>query len=130
MPTLGFKTDSTYHSRHERTAGNSKYTIKKMLSLAWDGITSFTIKPITVILSLGAIISFVSALVTLLSVIASLSKGDSITTPLLIGSIWFLGGVQLLSVGIIGQYVGKIYVESKRRPRYIVQEVIDSEKDS
>jgi len=129
VPTLGFNTDTSYYTRNERLAGTSKYSFKKMLSLAWDGISSFTVRPINFILFLGLSVTVMSILITLFSIFVSMKNAYPLTTVLILGSIWFLGGVQLLSVGIIGQYIGKTYTESKRRPRYIIQEVVSNEEN-
>lgn len=118
VANMGYKTDTVYYTRTPRKAGESKYKFSKMLSLAWQGITSFSIKPISLILAVGFIIvllSFAAFIYTLISFF--LGKTVPGWSSIMI-SVWFLGGVQLLSVGIIGQYVGKTYIESKRRPRY------------
>lgn len=122
IPLIGYKTDCVYYSRGKRTAGESKYPLKKMISFAWDGITSFSIKPITMISILGGIIAFFSGISILYILIGKLLYGQSIQgwTSTMI-SIWFLGGVQLMSIGVIGEYIGKTYMESKRRPRYNIE---------
>ena len=118
VPLIGYKTDCVYYERGERMAGESKYPLKKMLSFAFDGITSFSIKPITLISTVGAVIIIVSLIAAIYSLISYFCGSTVPGWTSLILSIWFLGGVQLLSVGLIGQYIGKIYVEAKRRPRY------------
>ncbi len=118
VPLIGYKTDSVYYERKERTAGESKYPLKKMLSFAFDGITSFSIKPITFISAIGIIIIIASLAAAIYSLISYFCGNTVPGWTSLILSIWFLGGVQLLSVGLIGQYIGKIYVETKHRPRY------------
>lgn len=120
---MGFVTDAVYYSRKERAAGESKYPIKKMLSFAWNGITSFSIKPINALMALGCII-ILGCLVAFGYSLISYAKGNVIPgwTSLII-SIWFLGGVQLFSIGMIGQYIGKTYIESKQRPRYHIKEI-------
>ena len=124
VPLIGYKTDCSYYDRKVRVAGESKYPLKKMIALAIEGITSFSVKPIryimllgiiSVILSLGA---FVYALVSF--IIGTVEPG---WTSLIV-SIWFLGGVQLISIGLIGEYIGKIYIEVKRRPRYNIDKFI------
>ncbi len=125
---LGFTTDVVYYARKERLAGESKYPLKKMLSFAWNGITSFTIKPISILMAVGCLITVCSLIAFVYSLI-SYFMGTVIPgwTSLII-SIWFLGGVQLFSIGMIGQYIGKTYMESKQRPRYHIKEITSNEK--
>lgn len=118
VPLIGYKTDCVYYERKERLAGESKYPLKKMISFAFDGITSFSIKPITLISAVGTLIIIVSLIAAIYSLISYFCGNTVPGWTSLILSIWFLGGVQLLSVGLIGQYIGKIYVETKHRPRY------------
>lgn len=128
VPLIGYETDCVYYKRAERFAGESKYPLKKMLSFAWDGITSFSIKPITLISALGGLITVLSIVAAIYFLIAY-SRGTVVPGwSSLFVSIWFFGGVQLLSIGIIGQYIGKIYVEVKRRPRYNIERVLMHEK--
>ena len=120
VPLIGYKTGCVYYARGKRMAGESKYPLKKMLSFAFDGITSFSIKPMNLICLLGIVIIFVS-IVAMIYGIYGYFAGNSVGGwSSLFCSIWFLGGVQLLSIGIIGQYVGKSYIEVKERPRYNV----------
>lgn len=122
VPLIGFASDTVYYERTKRVAGESKYPLKKMLKFAFDGITSFSIKPITLItaLGIGIILCSLAALVyTLITYFAGQTEPGWAS---LILSIWFLGGVQLASIGLVGQYVGKIYVESKERPRFHIEE--------
>lgn len=125
VPTIGYQTARVYYARRERTAGESKYPLKKMLAFAWDGITSFSVKPITLIAALGAFIIGCTVLAFLYT-LASWASGHVVPgwSSLMI-SIWFLGGVQLFCIGMVGQYVGKIYVESKERPRYNIERFLD-----
>ncbi len=122
VPLVGFKSTSVYYARTERLAGESHYPLKKMLMLAFDGITSLSVKPIRLITSLGLVVAALSFLGILWAVIGSFLgntvSGWASTTCILC----FLGGIQLLSLGIIGEYVGKIYLETKARPRYIISE--------
>lgn len=129
VPKIGYKTDCVYYARKERTAGESKYPMKKMLSFALDGITSFSIKPITMVALLGAII-IACTVIAFIYTLISYFVGHTVPgwSSLMI-SIWFLGGVQLFSIGIVGQYVGKTYIESKERPRYNIEEFLDHGKD-
>lgn len=121
VPTIGYKTDSVYYDRAERFAGESKYPLKKMLSFAFDGITSFSVKPIRLIWSLGLVIAILAVLAAIYVLVSKLTGHVTSGWSSLMISIWFLGGVQLLSVGLIGEYVGKVYKETKQRPRYIIE---------
>ncbi len=124
FPLIGFKHDVVYYERHERFAGKSKYPLKKMLHFAWDGITSFSIKPIKMVLSIGIIIFVVSLFVMIYSLIVKLLGFTVSGWTFIVCSIWLLAGVQMLSIGLIGEYVGKIYSETKHRPRYIIDETL------
>lgn len=122
FPLVGYSSDVVYYERNERFAGESKYPLKKMLNFAWDGITSFSVKPIRLVLNLGILIFIISLLVLLYCLIVKLC-GKAVTGwTFIVGSIWLVSGIQMLSVGIIGEYVGKIYSEVKARPRYIISE--------
>lgn len=125
MPLIGYRTDKVYYERKERVAGESKYPLKKMLALAFDGITSFSIKPISMITGLGAIIIFICILAAVYALISYFTGNVVAGWTSLILSIWFIGGVQLLSIGLVGQYIGKIYVEVKQRPRYNIEKVLE-----
>lgn len=125
FPLVGFKWDVVYYERHERFAGESKYPLKKMLNFAWDGITSFSVRPIRLVLNLGIIIFGISLLVLLYCLIVKL-LGKTVTGwTFTVCSIWFVSGIQMLSLGIVGEYIGKIYSETKRRPRYIISENLE-----
>jgi glycosyltransferase involved in cell wall biosynthesis len=130
VPQIGYKTDCVYYVRKLRMAGESKYPFKKMLSFAFDGITSFSIKPIKMVTALGAFI-VVCSVIAFIYTLISYFMGHTVPgwSSLMI-SIWFLGGVQLLAVGIVGQYVGKTYIESKERPQYIIEEFLNHDKKS
>lgn len=122
IPLVGFKSTSVFYERHERLAGESHYPLSKMLSLAFDGITSLSIKPIRLITTLGILVAFLSFIGVIWSVIThfigqTVSGWASMTCI-----ICFVSGVQLISLGIIGEYVGRIYMETKQRPRYIISE--------
>ncbi|HIU40006.1 MAG TPA: glycosyltransferase family 2 protein [Candidatus Aphodocola excrementigallinarum] len=128
FPLVGFKWDVVYYERHERFAGESKYPLKKMLNFAWDGITSFSVRPIRLVLNLGIIIFLVSIIILLYCLIVKL-LGKTVTGwTFIVGSIWLVAGIQMLSIGIIGEYIGKIYSETKRRPRYIISENLEELK--
>lgn len=128
VPQIGYKTDFVYYARKPRTAGESKYSLKKMLSFALDGITSFSIKPIKLVAALGAVIILCTAVAFIYTLISYFSGDTAAGWSSLMISIWFLGGVQLFSIGIVGQYVGKTYIETKQRPRYNIKEFLDNEK--
>lgn len=129
VPLIGYKFSIVEYERHERFAGESKYPLKKMISFALDGITSLSIKPIRIISGLGFAISIISILALIYSFIVKL-LGETVTgwTSLTL-SIWLLGGIQLLCLGVIGEYIGKIYNETKHRPRFIIADkLIDTEE--
>ena len=128
VPQNGYKTDFVYYARKPRTAGESKYSLKKMLSFALDGITSFSIKPIKLVAALGAVIILCTVVAFIYTLISYFSGDTAAGWSSLMISIWFLGGVQLFSIGIVGQYVGKTYIETKQRPRYNIKEFLDNEK--
>ena len=125
FPLVGFKSDIVYYERNERYAGNSKYPLKKMLNFAWDGITSFSVKPLRLICILGFIILFISIAIMIYSVIRKLTGNTVPGWTFLSTSIWFIGGIQMISIGTIGEYIGKIYQETKSRPRYIISENLE-----
>lgn len=128
FPLIGYQSDVVYYERNERFAGESKYPLKKMLNFAWDGITSFSVRPIRFILMLGIIIFVISCLMTLYCIIVKI-LGNAVTGwTFLACSIWMLAGVQMLSLGIIGEYIGKMYNETKARPRYIISKNLEEEK--
>lgn len=121
VPMLGFQTDVVLYERHERLAGESKYPLKKMLALAVDGITSLSIKPIRMIVFLGMLIFVCSIAMLVYSLVQHFLGNTSIGWTSLIVSIWAIGGLQLLAIGVIGEYIGKIYLETKARPKYIIE---------
>ncbi|MBR2861751.1 MAG: glycosyltransferase family 2 protein [Clostridia bacterium] len=124
VPLIGYKTATVEYERSERFAGESKYPLKKMLAFAIDGITSFSIKPIRFITGLGFIIFILSLLMLVYSVIVKIIGHADSGWASIICSIWMIGGIQLLSLGVIGEYIGKIYSETKSRPRFIIEEFI------
>ncbi len=128
FPLLGFKSDVVYYERKERFAGESKYPLAKMLNFAWDGITSFSVKPLRMICALGFIILFVSIVVMVYSLIRKMFGAPVAGWTFLPISIWLMGGLQMASLGIVGEYVGKIYGETKARPRFIISEDLEEEK--
>ena len=122
IPLVGFKSTGVYYERHERIAGESHYPLRKMLSLAFDGITSLSIKPIRMIASLGIIISFISFIGVIWSVVVQLLGKSVVGWASMTSIICFIGGVQLICLGVLGEYIGKIYLEVKARPRYIISD--------
>ena len=120
VPLVGYKSDVVKYERAERLAGESKYPLKKMLALAWEGITSLSIQPIRMITWLGAIIFAISLVIIVYSLVRFFIGATVSGWASTLCSIWALGGLQLLAIGVIGEYIGKIYLETKRRPRYIV----------
>ncbi|MBQ4131259.1 MAG: glycosyltransferase family 2 protein [Clostridia bacterium] len=129
VPLIGFKTESVYYERAKRVAGESKYPLKKMLKFAFDGITSFSVKPISLITALGIIIIICSIAAFIYTLVSYFTGNTEPGWASLIISIWFLGGVQLSAIGIVGQYIGKIYVESKERPRYNIEKYVKYSKE-
>ena len=125
MPLIGYNTTSVYYSRKERVAGESKYPLKKMLALAFNGITSFSVKPISLILGLGVAIIALSAVAALYALIAYFLGNTVPGWTSLMLSIWLLGGLQLFAIGLVGMYIGKIYMEVKERPRYNIEKILD-----
>lgn len=122
FPLVGFSSTTVEYVRHERLAGKSHYPLKKMLALAFDGITSLSVKPIRLITGFGATVSIISFIAVVWAIVMALTgntvSGWASTTSI----ICFLAGVQLLSLGVIGEYIGKIYLETKHRPRYIISD--------
>ena len=121
IPLVGFKSTCVYYERHERLAGESHYPLKKMISLALNGITSLSTKPIRIITAFGFIVALLSFLGIIWSVI-TFALGKTVAGwASLVTIIFFFSGIQLLSLGIIGEYIGKIYLEAKARPRFIIE---------
>ena len=125
VPLVGYKSDVVKYERAERLAGESKYPLKKMLALAWEGITSLSIQPIRMITWLGAIIFAISLVIIVYSLVRFFIGATVSGWASTLCSIWALGGLQLHAIGVIGEYIGKIYLETKRRPRYIVEEFLE-----
>ncbi len=121
VPLIGFKTSIATYERNKRVAGESKYPLKKMLSFAWDGITSFSVKPLKMITTLGFIMLLISIIMIIYTIVVKILGNTVDGWAFIMLSIWFIGGLQLVSIGLIGEYVGKIYSETKRRPRYIIE---------
>ncbi len=127
VPMIGYRTDVVEYERGERFAGESKYPLKKMLAFAMEGITSLSTKPIRFITGLGFFIFLVSILMLIYSIVRWANGETVIGWASVICSVWAIGGLILLSLGVIGEYVGKIYLESKGRPRFLIREVLDHE---
>lgn len=127
VPLVGFKSTSVYYDRAERMAGESKYPLKKMISLAWNGITSLSVKPIHLVMSIGLIVSLLGFLGCIWAFIIGLLGNETAGWASIVCIVTFLGGIQLLSLGIIGEYIGKIYLETKNRPRYIIEKETERE---
>lgn len=125
VPLIGFSSDVVTYERHERFAGESKYPLKKMLSFATDGITSFSIKPIRLITVCGFLIFAVSILMLIYSLVVHFTGRTIHGWTSMIVSIWAIGGLQLLAIGVVGEYIGKIYLETKERPKFIIEKVLD-----
>ena len=125
FPLIVYKSDKVYYERAERFAGESKYPLKKMLNFAWDGITSFSVKPLRLICTLGFVILFISIIIMVYSLVRKLTGNTIDGWTFLNISIWFIGGLQMISLGVIGEYVGKMYNETKARPRFIVAENLE-----
>jgi len=121
FPLIGYKSDIVYYERNERFAGESKYPLRKMLSFAWNGITSFSVKPITLVLNLGFLILLASLFVILYSVLVKIIGKTVDGWTFIVCSMWLLGGIQMISIGLIGEYIGKIYSETKARPRFVIE---------
>lgn len=125
FPLVGFKSTSVYYERHERIAGESHYPLRKMLALAFDGITSLSIKPIRMITELGTAIAMLSFVGVIWSIVMAILGKTVAGWASMVCIVTFIGGIQLICVGVIGEYIGKIYMEVKHRPRYIISERTD-----
>lgn len=130
VPLIGYRSDYVYYDRHERLAGESKYPLKKMISFALEGITSFSVKPLKLISSLGILISILSVFGLLYALISYFAGVAVSGWTAIVCSIWLLGGLQMLCLGVVGTYIGKIYSEVKARPRYRVETYLENKKDS
>ncbi len=124
VPMLGFKTGEVYYERRERFAGESKYSVGKMIDLAWNGITSFSVKPVDMILFGGVLISGISVLAMFILLVLNISGVLSGTAGWIIASIFLCTGINLTALGVVGQYVCRAYLEAKHRPKFIIEEKI------
>ena len=125
VPLLGLKWTTVNYKREKRFAGESKYPLKKMFGFAWDGVTSFSIKPLRLVLTFGVVVFLVSLVFLVYSFIQYLCGNTVTGWTFLACSIWIVGGLQMACIGLIGEYIGKIYAESKRRPRYTIERVAE-----
>lgn len=125
VPLVGFKSDIVYYDRGSRVAGKSKYPLRKMLSFAAEGLVSFSVKPIRLILGAGILVSLLSIIAAIYVFVSYFMGNTTAGWASIMISIWFLGGVQLVSIGIIGEFIGRIYGEVKGRPRYIVEKTVN-----
>ncbi len=124
VPMIGYRTDTVVYDRAGRYAGESKYPLKKMLSFAFEGITSLSVKPIRMIAWLGFLVFFIS-IIMLIYIICRFFTGHTVTGWASVAtSVWAIGGLLLLSIGVVGEYIGKIYLETKRRPRFLIEEYL------
>ena len=128
VPMVGFKSSKVYYERNERFAGESKYPLKKMIAFATQGITSLSIKPIRMIMSVGFFTVFVSFAMLVYFLVRHFTGNTVSGWTSTIVSIWALGGLQLLAIGVIGEYIGKIYLETKERPRFIIEKFVNEEE--
>ena len=129
VPLIGFKSVYVYYDRAERFAGESKYPLKKMISFALDGITSFSVKPLKLISNLGILISVLSIFGLLYALISHLCGVTVAGWTAIVASIWLLGGLQMLCLGVVGGYIGKIYSEVKQRPRFLIETHLKAEPE-
>ena len=128
VPMVGYPSDIVYYERAERFAGESKYPLKKMLAFAMEGITSLSTKPIRMITNLGIFVFLMSFVILIYSIIRHFMGATVMGWTTIVASIWAIGGLILLSLGIIGEYIGKIYLETKERPRFIIEKFLNEEE--
>ena len=129
IPQLGFKSTSVSYTRNTRIAGKTKYSLGKMINLALDGITSFSVKPLRCISALGIFCSVLSVVGLLYALISHFCGYTVKGWTAIVCAIFFIGGIQLLAMGVIGEYIGKVFTEVKRRPRYIIEEILDDKQN-
>lgn len=125
VPMIGYKSDVVYYERHERFAGESKYPLKKMLAFAMEGITSLSIKPIRMITALGVGIFTISIIMLIYFLVCHFMDKTVAGWTSIVVSVWAIGGLQLLAIGVIGEYIGKIYLETKERPKFIIDKYLN-----
>lgn len=125
IPLLGYKSTNVYYNRLDRIAGESKYTLSKMFNLAFDGITSFSVKPIRFISGIGCLVTIAGLLYMIYAIIQKFTNNTTSGWTSVVISIWIIGGFQIIAIGLIGEYIGKIYKEVKHRPKYLIDEILD-----
>ena len=130
VPMIGYPTDTVEYERGERFAGQSKYPLKKMLSFALEGVTSLSVRPLRMITGLGFLVFLISLIMIVYNVVRWATGNTVAGWASLACSVWFIGGLILLSLGVIGEYLGKLYLESKGRPRYLIGQVLDGEDET
>ena len=129
VPMIGYRTDSVFYERSERFAGESKYPFKKMIAFALEGITSLSVKPIRLITTLGFLV-FLASVVMFIYILIRFFTGNTVAGwSSVAASVWLIGGLTLLAIGVVGEYIGKIYLEVKRRPRFIVEDFLHEEEN-
>ena len=127
IPMIGYRTDTVFYERQERFAGESKYPLKKMIAFALEGITSLSVKPIRLITGLGFLV-FLASILMFIYILIRFFTGNTVTGwSSVAASVWLIGGLMLLAIGVVGEYIGKIYLEVKNRPRYLIREVLREE---
>ena len=129
VPMIGYRTDTVLYERHERFAGESKYPLKKMLSFAFEGITSLSTKPIRMISALGFLLFFVSIIMSIIFIVEFFLGQTVSGWASLIVSIWAIGGLLMFAIGVVGEYIGKIYMEVKDRPRFLIARFLEEEDE-
>ncbi|MDO4548576.1 MAG: glycosyltransferase family 2 protein [Clostridia bacterium] len=130
VPLLGFKSSTVYYERGKRFAGESKYPLWKMFSLALEGVTSFSVKPIRIIVTMGCVFALIGVIMAIYALASHFAGHTAAGWTSIMISLWVIGGVQLIALGLIGEYVGKLYSEVKRRPRYIIEKYVDKKHDA
>jgi glycosyltransferase involved in cell wall biosynthesis len=129
FPMVGFKSTSVFYSRKERIAGESHYPLRRMLALAFDGITSLSVKPIRIITGMGCAVACIGFIGVIWAIVRALMGASVAGWASTVSIVCFMGGIQLICLGVLGEYIGKIYIETKRRPRYVISERTDDERD-
>lgn len=130
VPLIGLKSDTVFYARKKREAGETKYPVRKMINFALDGITSFSVKPIRLIAAFGLLSSILSVAGLLYALISYFAGNTVPGWTAITCSIWLLGGIQLLGIGVLGEYIGKIFSEVKHRPRYFIEELVSNDKNT
>lgn len=130
VPLIGYKSDIVLYERNERFAGESKYPLKKMISFALEGITSFSVKPIRMVFSMGVLVFSISLLMLIYSLTQWMLGNTVLGWTTTVASIWAIGGIQILCIGIVGEYIGKIYLETKSRPKFIIEEYMNNSSET